>query len=143
MFVTSFYRKLRHVPFVEHWRFTVQVFLVFTVYFSTNLELRFFVKRHRNTQVVGKVCFICAYALATSMMSFETRLATLAMETNVAFCAHTSCIFFAHFTSTLGCCKSKEVVYTMEVNHFLGLACVHPVVVQQQHYFLFHSVVEF
>ena len=78
---------------MEHWRFTVQVFSVFTVYFCTNLELRFSVKRYRNTQVVEKVCSICVYALATSMISFETILAMLPMETNVAFYAHTSCIF--------------------------------------------------
>ena len=95
-FVTSFYRKLRHVPFVEHLPFIVQVFSVFTVYFCTNLELCFSFKSYRNTQVVGKVCFICVYALATSMIIFETSLPTLPMEKNVAFCAHTSFIFFLH-----------------------------------------------
>ena len=78
---------------MEHWRFTVQVFSVFTVYLCTNLELRFSVKGYGNIQVVGKVCFICVYAFATSMISFETSLATLLMETNVAFYAHTFCIF--------------------------------------------------
>ena len=68
-------------------------FSVFTVYFCTNLELRFSIKGYRNTQVVGKVYFTYIYSLATSMTSFETSLATLPMETNVAFCAHTSYIF--------------------------------------------------
>ena len=113
--VTSFYRKLRHDPFVEHRRFTVQVFSVFTVYFSTNLELCFSFKGYRNTQVVEKVCFLCVYALPTSMISFEISLATLPMETNVAFCAQTCFfVFFAHFTSTLRCYRSKEVVYLIE-----------------------------
>ena len=38
--------------------------------------------------------FYMFYALAKCMIGFETSLATLPMETNVAFCAHTSCIFF-------------------------------------------------
>ena len=109
-------------------------FSVFTLYFYTNLELRFFVKGYRNTQVVGKVCFICAYALATSMISFETSLATLPMETNVAFCARISCIFFAHFTSTLGLQVQGSILLHRSV---------HSVVVQQQHYFLFHGVIQF
>ena len=67
-------------------------FFQFLLYLFTNLELRFSVKGYRNTQVVGKVCFIYVYAFATSMISFETNLATLPMGTNVEFCAHT-CIF--------------------------------------------------
>ena len=107
---------------MDFWRFTVQVFSVSTVYFCTNLELCFSFKRYRNTQVVRKVCFICAYALPTSMINFETSLATLPMETNVAFCAHTSCIFFAHFTTTLRCCRSKEVFYPIEA--YINQNCV-------------------
>ena len=119
---------------MEHWRFTVQVFSVFTVYLCTNLELRFSVKGYRSTQVLGKVCFIYVYAFATSMISFKANLATLPMETNVAFYAHTSCIFF--------CTLFVEIRLLQVQGSGLLHRSVHPVVVQQQHYFLFLDVVD-
>ena len=107
-------------------------FSVFTVYLCTNLELHFSVKGYRNTQVVGKVCFIYVYAFATSMISFETNLATLPMETNVAFCARISCIFFCALYVDLGLLQVQGSGLLHQI--------VHLVVVQQQHYFLFLDV---
>ena len=65
---------------------------------------------------------------------FETSLATLPMETNIAFCAHTSCIFFC----TLYIDPGLLQIQGSDLLH----RSAHPEVVQQQHYFQFHSVVE-
>ena len=78
--------------------------------------------------------FYLCLRINTSMISFETSLATLPMETNVAFCAYIFSMFFCTLYIDLGLLQVQ--------GSGLLHRSVHLMVIQQQNYFLFHSVVE-